>query len=143
MNEIRRRRRAETPLDLAPPGTPLHVAVAPGLPEQKHVVIRENDDTDEDYEAKQRLLDAVLAYARKQGDLASFSGRRPRLGPQFQSQLGSFLHLRDARRRRGGNSQPYCLYSSSKNPAPMPGVSRLRLIRSTLAAISARCAGLR
>jgi hypothetical protein len=67
MNEIRRRRRAETPLDLAPPGTPLHVAVAPGLPEQKHVVIRENDDTDEDYEAKQRLLDAVLAYARKQG----------------------------------------------------------------------------
>jgi hypothetical protein len=69
MNEIRppRRRRAETLPDLAPPGTPLHVAVAPGLLEQKHVVTRDDDDTDEDYEAKQRLLDAVLAYAKKQG----------------------------------------------------------------------------
>jgi hypothetical protein len=44
---------------------------------------------------------------------------------------------------RGGNSQPYCLYSSSKKPAPMPTVSRPRLIRSTLAAILARCAGFR
>ncbi len=69
MNEIRppRRRRAKPPPDLAPPGTPLHVAVAPGLLERKHVVLREDDDTDEDYDAKQRLLDAVLAYAKKQG----------------------------------------------------------------------------
>jgi|HubBroStandDraft_1064217.scaffolds.fasta_scaffold4359985_1 hypothetical protein len=51
----------------APPGTPLYVAVAPGLLEQKHVVIRDDDDSDEDYEAKKRLLDAVLAYAKKQG----------------------------------------------------------------------------
>jgi hypothetical protein len=43
----------------------------------------------------------------------------------------------------GGNSQPYCLYSASFRPAPMPSVSRPRLIRSTPAAILARCAGLR
>lgn len=69
MNEIRppRRRRAATPPDLAPEGTPLRVAVAPGLLERKHVVIRDDDDTDEDHEAKQRLLDAMLAYAKKQG----------------------------------------------------------------------------
>jgi hypothetical protein len=51
--------------DLAPPGTPPHVAVAPGLLDQQHVVIRADDDTDEDYEAKQQLLDAVLAFARR------------------------------------------------------------------------------
>jgi len=69
MNEIRppRRRRIEIQTDLGPPGTPLHVAVAPGLLEQQHVVIPDDDDTDEDYEAKQRLLDAMLAYAKKQG----------------------------------------------------------------------------
>jgi len=53
--------------ELAPPGTPLHVAVAPGLLDHKHVVIRDDDDTDEDYEAKQQLLDALLTYAQKQG----------------------------------------------------------------------------
>jgi hypothetical protein len=51
--------------DLAPPGTPPHVAVAPGLLDQQHVVVRADDDTDEDYEAKQQLLDAVLAFARR------------------------------------------------------------------------------
>ena len=51
--------------DLAPPGTPPHVAVAPGLLDHQHVVIRADDDTDEDYEAKQLLLDAVLALARQ------------------------------------------------------------------------------
>ena len=51
--------------ELAPPGTPPHVAVAPGLLDQQHVVIRADDDTDKDYEAKQRLLDAALAFARK------------------------------------------------------------------------------
>ena len=53
--------------ELAPPDTPLHVAVAPGLLDREHAVIRADDDTDEDYEAKQRLLDAMLAYAKKQG----------------------------------------------------------------------------
>lgn len=67
MNEIRPplRRRPRTRPDLAPPGTPPHVAVAPGLLDRKHVVIRADDDTDEDYAAKQRLLDAALAFARK------------------------------------------------------------------------------
>jgi hypothetical protein len=67
MDEIRSPRpRADTLPDLAPAGTPLHVAVAPGLLDQKHTVIRADEDTDEDYERKQRLLDALLAYAKKQ-----------------------------------------------------------------------------
>jgi len=67
MTEVRSPRpRAATPPDLAPAGTPLHVAVAPGLLGRKHTVVRADDDTDEDYERKQRLLDALLAYAKKQ-----------------------------------------------------------------------------
>jgi hypothetical protein len=38
-----------------------HVAVAPGLLEQRPVVVREEDDTDADYEARTRLLAAALA----------------------------------------------------------------------------------
>lgn len=53
--------------ELAPAGTPLHVAVAPGLLDKEHVVIRTDDDTDEDYAAKQHLLDALLAHAKQQG----------------------------------------------------------------------------
>ena len=59
------RRSAAPQPDLAPAGTPLHVAVAPGLLDSEHTVIRAEDDTDEDYEGKQRLLDAILAYAKK------------------------------------------------------------------------------
>jgi hypothetical protein len=67
MNEIRSPSRSAAPQpDLAPAGTPLHVAVAPGLLDMEHTVIRADDDTDEDYERKQRLLDAMLAYAKKQ-----------------------------------------------------------------------------
>ncbi len=51
--------------ELAPPGTPLHVAVAPGLRDQVHVIIRAEDDTDEDYEARSRLLAAILAFPEK------------------------------------------------------------------------------
>jgi hypothetical protein len=51
--------------ELAPPGTPPHIAVAPGLLDQNHVVIRAEDDSDEDYEALCRLLAAALAFARK------------------------------------------------------------------------------
>ena len=67
MNEIRPTRGVQTPPDLAPPGTPLHVAVAPDLLGREHAVIRADDDTDEDHESKQRLLDAMLAYAKAQG----------------------------------------------------------------------------
>ncbi len=48
--------------ELAPPGTPPHVAVAAGLRDQAHVVIRADDDTDEDYETRSRLLAAALAF---------------------------------------------------------------------------------
>jgi len=67
MNEIRppRRRRAKPQPDLAPPGTPPHVAVAPGLLDREHVVTREDDDTDADYEARCRLLAAALRVARQ------------------------------------------------------------------------------
>jgi len=47
------------------PGTPPHVAVAPGVLDQEHVVIRAPDDTDEDYEARRRVFAAALAFARK------------------------------------------------------------------------------
>ena len=67
MNEIRspRRRASQPPHELAPPGTPVHVAVEPSLLNQDHVVIRADDDTDEDYQAKQHLLAAALAIVRK------------------------------------------------------------------------------
>jgi hypothetical protein len=51
--------------ELAPAGSPPHIAVAPGLLDQEHVVTREDDDTDEDYEARCRLLTAVLRFARQ------------------------------------------------------------------------------
>jgi len=38
--------------------------VAPGLLDQEHVVIRADDDTDEDYEARCRVFAAALAFAR-------------------------------------------------------------------------------
>jgi len=50
--------------ELAPPGSPPHVVVAPGLLDQEHVVIRADDDTDEDYEARCRVFAAALAFAR-------------------------------------------------------------------------------
>lgn len=48
--------------ELAPPGTPPHVAVAPGLRNQPHGVIRAEDDSDEYYEARGRLLAAAIAF---------------------------------------------------------------------------------
>jgi hypothetical protein len=33
--------------------------------DKEHVVIRADDDTDEDYEARSRLFAAALAFARK------------------------------------------------------------------------------
>jgi len=66
MNEIRPpRRRAKPQSELAPAGTPPHVAVAPGVLDQEHVVIRSADDTDEDYEARRKVFAAALAFARK------------------------------------------------------------------------------
>jgi hypothetical protein len=66
MNEIRPpRRRAEAPCDLAPPGTPLHIAVAPGLLDGKQTVVREPGESDERYQSRCDLLAALLDYARE------------------------------------------------------------------------------
>ena len=59
------RRRAPSYNEIAPEGTPLHIAVAPGILGHEHVAIRDADDTDEDHASKQQLIDAVLAFARK------------------------------------------------------------------------------
>ena len=58
-------RRAASYNDVAPAGTPLHIAVAPELLDHEHSAIRDPDDTDEDYAGKQQLIDAVRAFARK------------------------------------------------------------------------------
>lgn len=60
-----RPRRAKPRPELAPPGTPVSLIVAPGLLTREHGAIREDDDTDEDFEASKRLLAAVLDFARK------------------------------------------------------------------------------
>jgi hypothetical protein len=67
MNEIRppRPRRPKPRAELAPPGTSPHVAVAPGVLDHEHAVIRAADDTDEDYAARSRVFAAALAFARK------------------------------------------------------------------------------
>jgi hypothetical protein len=51
--------------ELAPAGTPPHIAVAPGLLDHEHVVIREDDDTDETYQSRCDMVAALLDYARK------------------------------------------------------------------------------
>jgi hypothetical protein len=67
MNEIRppRRRRAGAPSDLAPAGTPLHIAVAPGVLDRKQTVVREPGESDERYQSRCDLLAALLEYARE------------------------------------------------------------------------------
>jgi hypothetical protein len=69
MNEIRpaRRRRTGTKPELAPSGTPLHVAVAPGLLDEKHTVIREPGESDERYQSRCDLLAALLDYTKQHG----------------------------------------------------------------------------
>jgi hypothetical protein len=49
---------------LTTPDERVHVAVAPGLLDQDHLVDREEDDTDADYEARSRLLAAALRIAK-------------------------------------------------------------------------------
>ncbi len=50
--------------ELAPSGTPLHIAVAPGLLDLKHTVVREPDESDERYQSRCDLLDALLDHAK-------------------------------------------------------------------------------
>lgn len=68
MNEIRsaRRRRVQAKLELPPPGPPLHIAVAPGLLDRKHTVVREPGESDERYQSRCELLAALLDHAKQQ-----------------------------------------------------------------------------
>jgi hypothetical protein len=47
-------------------GTPLLIAVAPGLLEQAQVVIREPGESDERYQSRCELFAALLDYAKRQ-----------------------------------------------------------------------------
>lgn len=51
--------------ELAPPGTPVSLVIVPSLLDQEFVAIREDGDTDEDFESSKRLVAAILAFARK------------------------------------------------------------------------------
>jgi len=51
--------------DFAPSGTPPHVAVAPRLLDHEHTVARNDDDTDEDYQARTSMFAAVLHFVGK------------------------------------------------------------------------------
>ena len=68
MNEIRppRARRRKQHPELAPAGTPPHIAVAPGLLDREHTVVREPGESDERYRSRCDLLAALLDYARQQ-----------------------------------------------------------------------------
>jgi Arc/MetJ-type ribon-helix-helix transcriptional regulator len=63
--ETKPRRQASSQPRSAPSDTPAHVAVAPGLLDHEHVVVRDEEDTDADYEARRRLLDLALRVARR------------------------------------------------------------------------------
>ena len=67
MNEIRspRRPRVETPPDLAPSGTPLHITAAPGVLDRKQTGVREPGESDARYQSRCDLLAALLDYARE------------------------------------------------------------------------------
>ena len=50
---------------VGPPGSPLHIAVAPGMLDQKHTVIREPGESDERYQSRCELLAALLDHAKQ------------------------------------------------------------------------------
>jgi hypothetical protein len=57
-------RRVDTPSELAPPSTPPHIAVAPGLLDRDHTVVREPGETDESYQSRCELLAILLDHAK-------------------------------------------------------------------------------
>jgi hypothetical protein len=59
------RRPAHPHPELASPGAPLHIAVARGLLDQEHAVIREPGESDERYRSRCELLAALLDYAKQ------------------------------------------------------------------------------
>jgi hypothetical protein len=48
----------------APPGTPPHIAVAPGLLDHQHTVIREPGENDESYQSRCELLAVLLDFVQ-------------------------------------------------------------------------------
>jgi hypothetical protein len=50
--------------ELAPQGTPPHIAVALGLLDQEHAVIREPGESDESYQSRCELLRALIDHAK-------------------------------------------------------------------------------
>jgi hypothetical protein len=52
--------------ELAPPGTPPHIAVAPGILGRTLIVVREPGDTDETYQRRCELLTVLLDHAANQ-----------------------------------------------------------------------------
>ena len=51
--------------ELAPPGTPLHIAAAPGMLDAEHTVDREPGESDERYRSRCEMVAALLEYARR------------------------------------------------------------------------------
>ena len=56
---------ADSQPELAPFGTPLHIAVAPGLLDHEHTVDREPGESDERYQSRCDLLAVLLGYAKQ------------------------------------------------------------------------------
>jgi hypothetical protein len=50
--------------ELAPPDAPLHIAVAPGVLDRQHTVIREPNESDESYRSRCELLAALTTYVK-------------------------------------------------------------------------------
>lgn len=67
LNEIcsPRRPRAETPPGLVPAGTPLHIALAPGMLDRKQTIVREPGQSDGHYPSRCGLPAALLDDARE------------------------------------------------------------------------------
>ncbi len=63
--KIRSRRSTQPHRELAPAGTPPHIAVAPGLLDQEHTVVREPGESDERYQSRCELLTVLLDFAKK------------------------------------------------------------------------------
>jgi hypothetical protein len=51
--------------DLAPPGSPVSLTIVPGVLDQPLFAIREDGDTDEDFEASKRLVAAILDLTKR------------------------------------------------------------------------------
>lgn len=52
--------------DLAPAGTPPHIAIAPELRGAKPVVVREADESEERYQGRCELLSVFLDFVARQ-----------------------------------------------------------------------------